>query len=82
MISYVRGEEMERANKLLKTCKKQGISLCRLAEMTGISIKTIYHYSIDDRFPRIKHRLTIAEALGVDWHEIFDEEKYYKMKEE
>ncbi|MBR6613141.1 MAG: helix-turn-helix transcriptional regulator [Clostridia bacterium] len=72
---------MEKANKLLEICKQKGYTLRQLAKITGISIKTIEHYSIDDRFPKLKNRLIIAKVLGVDWQDIFDELKYKQKKE-
>ena len=58
-------------NKILrlhKTTAKQ------ISEITGIKYGTVLKYSSGERNPSVQNAKKIAEALGVNWWELFDSE--------
>lgn len=48
-----------------KAREAKGLSRKELAEMTGVSLRTIYNYESDSHEPRISHLKWLAEALDI-----------------
>jgi transcriptional regulator with XRE-family HTH domain len=54
---------------------EKNITSKRLAELTGISQRTIESYRGNKRLPNFKAGLDIAEALGVSPYDLLDDEE-------
>ncbi len=60
--------------KLTEIMKSKGISSIQLSEMTGIKKMTIENYRQERREPSFSNGMKIADALGIDPHELLDNE--------
>ncbi len=60
---------------LTKTMKEKKITSKKLAEMTGINLRTIEDYRQERIEPSVKKGLIIANALGVDPYELYGVKK-------
>lgn len=59
--------------KLSEIMKEKKVSSKQLAELTGISSRTIEGYRSGRREPNLKTGLIIARALEIDPYDLFDD---------
>lgn len=60
--------------KLTEIMKEKKVSSVELSERTGIKKTTIENYRQERRDPSLRNGLKIADALGIDPHELLDNE--------
>lgn len=60
---------------LREICKEQNITTQYLADKTGIKITTLNEYRTRRKEPSLSNGLKIADAIGIDPHELFREEE-------
>lgn len=58
-------------NKILQKCN---MTAKQISEKTGIKYGTVLKYSSGERNPSIQNAKKIAEGLGINWWELFEEE--------
>ena len=76
-------------NRIRRLRKKQGLTLEKLGERTGISITSLSHYEMGKREPRLETWKILADAFnvsipylqGLTNMDLLDDSKYYTKKE-
>lgn len=59
---------------LREICNEKGITTLELSQMTGIKVTTINEYRNRRKMPSLINGLKLADALGIDPHELIKEE--------
>lgn len=59
--------------RIAEICKEKGMTSKQLAELSGIPLNTLNQYRQGLREPSLSRGLKLADALGVDPHELFEE---------
>jgi len=59
--------------RISEICKEKGITTQQLNDLTGIPYRTLEGYRASRSEPSLSVGLKIADALGVDPHELFIE---------
>lgn len=59
---------------LREICNEKNMTSAKLSELTGISKRTIDEYRTRRKEPSLSNGLRLADALGVDPHELIKED--------